>query len=270
MNKDFFCLTTAQFAKLHNVNKRTLHYYDKIGLFSPNSKGENNYRYYDALQSIDFEYIRMFKELNMSIEEIKNYIENPNTKDFIKIVDKKSSEIVEQIIKLKRTQNLLQNKKKQLLLSEERENMSIQIIECEQEELLTAPFAFKDEDLQRLFSYMKEMWGIEQCRAGVGSYISLEKVQNRNFNEYDGLFTQSLSKKKSKNTFTKPCGKYLCGYIKGTWDNLPKMYEKMLKYAREHKLQLTGYAYEKGLNDFAISDENEYVTQILIKIENND
>ena len=30
------------------------------------------------------------------------------------------------------------------------------------------------------------------------------------------------------------------------------------------------YAYEKGLNDFAISDENEYVTQILIKIENND
>lgn len=26
-------LTTAQFAKLHEVNKRTLHYYDDIGLF---------------------------------------------------------------------------------------------------------------------------------------------------------------------------------------------------------------------------------------------
>ncbi len=269
MNKDFFRLTTAQFAKLHNVNKRTLHYYDKIGLFSPNNKGENNYRYYDASQSIDFEYIRMFKELNMSIEEIKNYIENPNTKDFIKIVDKKSSEIDEQIIKLKRTQNLLQNKKKQLLLSREKENMSIEIIECEQEELLIAPFAFKDEDLQRLFSYMKEMWGIEQCRAGVGSYISLEKVQNKNFEEYDGLFTQSLNKNKSKDTITKSSGKYLCGYIKDAWDNLPKMYEKMLKYARKHQLQLIGYAYEKGLNDFAICNENEYVTQILIKIKDN-
>ena len=63
ISKEIFYLTTAQFAKLHNVNKRTLHYYDEIGLFSPKIKGENNYRYYDALQSIDFEYIRMFKEL---------------------------------------------------------------------------------------------------------------------------------------------------------------------------------------------------------------
>ena len=37
----------------------------------------------------------------MSIEEIKTYIKNPNSKDFIKIVNEKSREIEEQIIKLK-------------------------------------------------------------------------------------------------------------------------------------------------------------------------
>lgn len=269
MDKEILRLTTAQFAKLHNVNKRTLHYYDKIGLFSPRTKGENNYRYYDALQSIDFEYIRMFKELNMSIKEIKNYVEKPNAKDFIKIVDKKSREIEEQLAKLKKIQDLLNNKKEQLLLCEKKENMTIQIIQCEQEELLIAPFAFKEEDVEKLFSYMKETWGIEQCRAGVGSYISLEKVKNKNFEEYDGLFTPCLDKKKNKDIFIKKKGKYLCGYIKGNWDNLPKMYEKMLEYAQKHHLQLTGYAYERGLNDFSICDENEYVTQILIKIQNN-
>lgn len=265
MNKELFRLTTAQFAKLHNVNKRTLHYYDKIGLFSPNNKGENNYRYYDALQSIDFEYIRMFKELNMSIKEIKEYVKKPNTKDFITIIDKKSKEIEEEIKKLERIKNLLYDKKEKLVLSEEKENMTIKIIQCEQEELLTAPFAFKDEDMQRIFSYMKETWGIQQCRAGVGSYISLEKIKNKSFEEYDGLFTPSLNK--NKDSFIKNKGKYLCGYIKGDWDNLPMMYEKMLEYAEKCNLQLTGYAYEKGLNDFAISDKNEYVTQILIKIK---
>ena len=35
-------LTTAQFAKLHGVNKRTLHYYDTIGLFSPAPKGKTD------------------------------------------------------------------------------------------------------------------------------------------------------------------------------------------------------------------------------------
>lgn len=45
--EDFSKLTTAQFAALHEVNKRTLHYYDSIGLFSPETKGDNHYRYYD-------------------------------------------------------------------------------------------------------------------------------------------------------------------------------------------------------------------------------
>ena len=56
MKKEIEGLTTAQFAKLHEVNKRTLHYYDKIGLFRPLNKTEYGYRYYDISQSIDFEY----------------------------------------------------------------------------------------------------------------------------------------------------------------------------------------------------------------------
>ena len=67
MRQNTVKMTTAQFAELHGVNRRTLHYYDDIGLFSPCQKGENGYRYYDASQSIVFEYIRMLKELNMSI-----------------------------------------------------------------------------------------------------------------------------------------------------------------------------------------------------------
>ena len=45
MNVKNVKLTTAQFAKLHGVNKRTLHYYDTIGLFSPGTKRENGYRF---------------------------------------------------------------------------------------------------------------------------------------------------------------------------------------------------------------------------------
>ena len=40
MRKEIKRLTTAQFAKLHEVNKRTLHYYDEIGLFRPLTKAE--------------------------------------------------------------------------------------------------------------------------------------------------------------------------------------------------------------------------------------
>ena len=97
MKKSFKSLTTAQFAKLHGVNKRTLHYYDDIGLFSPRAKGENGYRFYDAAQSLDFEYIRMLKELNMSIDEIAAYCKAPTPARFLEIASAKEEEIGRQI-----------------------------------------------------------------------------------------------------------------------------------------------------------------------------
>ena len=75
MEKKHF--TTSEFANLHNINKRTLHYYDNIGLFSPEIKGENNYRYYSFSQSIKLDYILMLKKVGMSIDEIKLFLQNP-------------------------------------------------------------------------------------------------------------------------------------------------------------------------------------------------
>ena len=45
------------------------------------------------------------------------------------------------------------------------------------------------------------------------------------------------------------------------------MYKKMLAYANQNHLSLTGYAYEIGLNEFAISDSTEYVTKIMIMVK---
>lgn len=116
MKKNFKSLTTAQFAKLHGVNKRTLHYYDDIGLFSPRAKGENGYRFYDAAQSLDFEYIRMLKELNMSIDEIAAYREAPTPARFLEIASAKEEEIGRQIKKLRHAQKVLRTKGNRPLL----------------------------------------------------------------------------------------------------------------------------------------------------------
>lgn len=97
--------------RLHGVNKRTLHYYDSIGLFSPEEKGENHYRYYGAAQSLDFEYIRMLKELNMSIEEILEYRKSPGSRKFLALAEQKLEEIDREIRKLKQTRRVLEGKK---------------------------------------------------------------------------------------------------------------------------------------------------------------
>ena len=63
-------LTIGQFAKLHEINKKTLMWYDEIGLLKPYCIKENGYRYYNYQQSSTLETILLLRELNMSLEEI--------------------------------------------------------------------------------------------------------------------------------------------------------------------------------------------------------
>lgn len=260
-------LTTAQFAKLHEVNKRTLHYYDDIGLFSPQTRAENGYRYYDISQSIDFEYIRMLKEWNMSIEEIETYRNDPSPAAFLQIAEEKEQELTREIQKLKNMKAIMKKKKDQILFCETLQDQEIRIEHCKAEKIFVQPYDFVENDISQIFTLLKETWGIDQIRMGIGSFISLDRVYKLDFSEYNGLYTVALNSNSACKTFTKPDGDYLCAYKKGTWDKLPDTYKNMLDYAKDHHLELTGYAYEVGLNDFTISDPNDYVTKIMIQID---
>ena len=261
--------TVHEVAKLTGITARTLHYYDEIGLFRPLTKAKNGYRYYDISQSIDFEYIRMLKELNMSIEEIEAYRKNPTPANFLKIVNEKEKEIDKQIQKLKDIKTVMQRKKAKIAFCETLQEQEIRIEECKSERLFVYPYDFSKDDISEIFSHLKDIWGIEQIRMGMGSFISLDNVYKMNFDKYEGIYTIALNKKSVPNSLIKPKGKYLCGYQKGAWDKLPILYQQILDYANKNNLNLTGYAYEIGLNDFVISNETDYITKIMIKIEEN-
>lgn len=263
-------LTVSQFAKLHNVNKRTLHYYDEIGIFSPDYKGDNGYRYYDYMQGVDFEYIKMLKELNMGLDEMKRYIDNPNEEDFKEIAEVKIKEINQEIKLLNRRKEVLEDKLQKLSKCDEVRNKNyIKVVECEEEKFFYTPFKFEDDDLKQLISHIKDVWTVDEYCKGIGSFVSVEKIQRGEFEEYDGLFIEMLDDIDSDNMIIKPKGKYICAYHMGDWDTLPDFYGEIVKYAEENNLTLVGYSFEIGMNDFAISDMKYYITQIMIRVEEN-
>ena len=74
-NKKYF-LTSGEFAKMNGINKRTLHYYNDIGLFRPEMIDENGYHYYSRFQAVQLEMILIFRRLGLSIEEIRTYTDH--------------------------------------------------------------------------------------------------------------------------------------------------------------------------------------------------
>ncbi|WP_286315899.1 MerR family transcriptional regulator [Romboutsia ilealis] len=267
MKENLIYFTAGEFAKLHHINKRTLHYYDSVGIFSPKHKGENGYRYYTYSQSIDLENILALRELNMSIEEIQNYIKNPNALDFQNIAKKKISEIDNTISQLKKLKNILKQKSKSLDLCKDVYDGKIELVHLNEEFLLMTPLVFEThsclmDNSNAIIKHLKASWEFSNYKKSCGSYISLEKIKKNEFNEYDGIFTEIG--KKRKELYLKPAGLYIRGFCVGNWNKLPELYENILIFANKKNLTLGEYAFECGLNEFAISSEDQYITQVEI------
>lgn len=269
MKKNLTYFTAGDFARLHHLNKRTLHYYDSVGIFSPKYKGENGYRYYTYSQSIELENILALRELGMSIEEIQSYIKNPNASDFQIIAKEKISEINKTISHLKQLKMVLMQKSKMLDLCNDVYDEKIELVNLDEEYLLMTSLSLSFETHSSLMNNSKAImdhlnvsWEFSDYKKGCGSYISLEKIKNNEFGEYDGVFTD-IGKKK-KGLYVKPAGMYIRGFCVGDWDKIPNLYKRILSFADERGLTLSGYAFECGLNEFAISSEDQYITQVEI------
>ena len=68
MNRKNYLYSSGEFAKLTGVNKRTLHYYNEIGLFRPEIIGENGYHYYTCFQFTELELILTLRKIGLSID----------------------------------------------------------------------------------------------------------------------------------------------------------------------------------------------------------
>jgi DNA-binding transcriptional MerR regulator len=61
------------------VSARTLYYCDEIGLLKPASYGENGYRYYGEEAVLRLRQILFFRELDFSLDEIREIIDQPES-----------------------------------------------------------------------------------------------------------------------------------------------------------------------------------------------
>ncbi|MEG1989175.1 MAG: MerR family transcriptional regulator [Oscillibacter sp.] len=259
--------TTGEFAKLHHINKRTLHYYDSIRLFSPSYTGENGYRYYTHLQSAALEMLLTMRELGMSIEEIDRYLKNPSAPALHTILTEKTAEIDENIKRLKEMRRLLAAKERQLLLCEESDLNQITLVQCETEYLLLSGAitgAYDDHDLGVFTEHAHAMEDHRLFNKSYGSMISAEKIAAGRFAEDDCFFTRVERPYSKSGLFVKPAGRYLRAFSKGDWDGLPAAYARIQSFAKAEGLCLTGCFYEEGLNEMAIGAMADYVTQITV------
>lgn len=78
--------TIKQLADLAGISVRTLHYYDQIGLVKPERIAGNGYRFYRKQQLLLLQQVLFFRELDFSLDQIKNILESPEL-DLVKLLE---------------------------------------------------------------------------------------------------------------------------------------------------------------------------------------
>ncbi len=63
-------LGIGELARLLNVSRRTLRYYEEVGIIAPKSRGTNNYRYYDTNDLNRLQAVMMMRKAGLSLKEV--------------------------------------------------------------------------------------------------------------------------------------------------------------------------------------------------------
>ena len=93
--------SVKQLADLAGVSKRTLHYYDEIGLLRPASYGDNGYRYYGEQAVLRLQQILFYRELDFSLDQIKTIIDRPDF-DLLQALEGHKRALLEQVERMNR------------------------------------------------------------------------------------------------------------------------------------------------------------------------
>lgn len=256
----------SDLARIASINKRTLHYYDEIGLFSPEERDKNGYRYYSPNQIIDLAVILSLKELDMPLKEVIEII-NGDLDSSKSILQKKLLSVDMKINKLNNVKAIIERKMAYM----DHKNaafMHVNRIHAEEEMFIRIKLENKHgfmDLIEKASKLLKNNGANVYLNNEYGTMFDVKKKMNDcNTNLYDYFYITTSS---GDSDFMKPAGDYLSIIYKGDDAHLPSAYQKIITYSKEKHIQLVDYFYEKTLYETVTNNSKESIIEIQVKIQ---
>lgn len=263
-------LTIGQFAALHGINKKTLMWYDEIGLFKPALiHPENGYRYYNYHQSALLETILMLRELDVPVSEIQTFIAHRSAETLQKLLDKNILLLDKKIAHMQAMRKNLSTRRQHIEHLLHMDLSEIRRIKKDASCLVAVPIDKQtsyDEQVEMILEETQKYQLRHLHDASYGTMISVKSLLEKQFEDYSSLFIEVPFPIQSEGLHMQPAGDYLQAFYQGDWNQMSSKYEEIFSYATDHNLQLSGYSYEMIINDNVTESMKEYIVQIEIPV----
>ncbi len=265
-------LKTGEFAAFCNTTKDTLFHYDDIGLLKPVMTGANGYRYYSLNQIYMFDLITILKEVGLSLEDIKAYMDERDTDVFLELLREQDRQLKRKIDILTRRRRLLKNT---LMMTRKFMDVTedeIRIVKVPEEYFIISDEP-KNGSEKEQFAVISRLW--DYCNKHnyyddfiTGEIISEQNILNRSFAVW--CFSSRIAKKvKSRYLHIKPAGNYAVKYVRGSYYGLQEEYRKFCRELKEKGYKIKGNIYQNDITNY-LSERyaDDYLMKIEVQVEN--
>lgn len=234
-------------ARIHNISRQTLLYYDKIDLFKPHHIDENGYRYYSVYQIPFLREICFLKSIGVDLESIKENLKNRSLNSTAEMLTYHYEQLENQLLALTRQKKYI-----------ERRLTNYRNAETYQDEV-NKPFlqTFPDRhaifvpfggavDKPRLHLTMMQAWNILNSHnllpaAGFGTFIRNHEGNAESMLEGAGIFmfVPEEDAFKSENAVFLKGGEYICLY-KYAMPYSTQILRDLLGWIKENRYSVIG------------------------------
>lgn len=268
--KDKFLI--GELAKLFHISTDTLRHYDRINLLKPEHNILNEYRYYSLRSFFKLSRILFLKNLDISLEEIKTYMNNKNRNNLLNMLKKKEEEIGDKIIRLMNLKKKI-NVKLELLesINGDLDQVKIKRISKRIGVFLDMNNVENDFEIIDVFKqnekyFKNSSWLIE---GQVYTSLSKENMERGILNKFRYFIeVVTLDSEPCKQVKVIPENDYACIAFLGPYRDMGKHYTVLIKWIGNNGYQIMGDSIEKNIVDYEFSDsEHEYISEIQIPIK---
>lgn len=233
-----------EIAKMFNLTKRTLQYYDKIDLLKPDFIKENGYRVYNEDQLAKLIEILLWKNIGLNSRDIKSVFEEKTSKNIENIlddVDKRLDDELKKIMFLKENLKFMKQSLDYKSLSYDKFTVKTlkkrKIIKIKNSggslNNIVEMMALGTEILRETTE--KQLPFIE-----FGIIFSSEKDKNNNYTDYSNYFFTLPEDYKCKEPLNLNSGSYACSWFEGDLRLLDKEIIKLLDWIDKNDYTIDG------------------------------
>lgn len=244
-------------ANLFNLNEQTLRYYNRVGLLIPYKKDKNGYRKYKIEQVYALATIRYLRNLDYSIDDIKNYLGIMGYENRITSLTEQHKLLTEKISRLENIQKAINRKTK--FVEEKIKTIDLEknaIVKCGKRKFMLLGKEKKIYLNNLFYRYITMV----EYKKNKKTFLMYMDDEDELCNESKGMFNENIIKEI-------PAGYFFTGYHAGKHEGVTISADRIRRIGEKDGLELEDYFITTNIIDqFIESDSNKYLTEIQIPI----